>query len=312
VNAARAAVTPRTKALLPVHLAMRFADMSALLALAKERGLLLIEDCAHVHGGQWEGRGAGSMGDLGCFSMQASKLMTAGEGGIVITSRLDCHELIQTLVNCGRASVTDRFKARMLGSNYRITEFQAALLIGQLEMLPELAERRVRNARRLTAGLSAIDGIRPLPPQPQLTREAIYNYVFRYACQESGVHRDMFLAALEAEGIPCDGRFYEPVYRSDLFHATANEFPQLRTGGREIDYRRDFHCPVAVRAAYEESVWLPQFLLLGDESDVDDIVAAVEKVMKGRAALESADPALAALKRMSRAERPRVEAHKNY
>ena len=122
----------------------------------------------------------------------------------------------------------------------------------------------------------------------------------------------MFLAALEAEGIPCDGRFYEPVYRSDLFHVTAEEFPQLRLGGREIDYRRDFDCPVSVRAAYEQSVWLPQFLLLGDERDVDDIVKAVEKVMAARGRLAAADPALAALKRMSRAERPKVETHKNY
>jgi len=304
VEAARSAIGPRTRCLLPVHLAMRFADMDGLLALATERNLAVIEDCAHVHGGEYGGRGAGSMGDIGCFSLQASKLMTAGEGGIAITSRLDCFELIQSLVNCGRASVTDEYKQRVTGGNYRITEFQAAILLGQLETLPELSARRARNAMRLTAALTAIEGISPLPAQPLATREAIYNYVFRYRAA-SGVSRDLFVAALNAEGIPSDGRFYEPVYRSDLYHPTAVEYPQL------VDYR-SFHCPVAERAAYDESVWLPQFLLLGDEDDVKDIAAAVGKIMANRDALRRADPDLARVQSMSRADRPRIEKQRNY
>jgi dTDP-4-amino-4,6-dideoxygalactose transaminase len=312
VEAARAAITPRTRALLPVHLAMRFADLDGLRALAAEHNLLLIEDCAHVHGGAFQGRGSGSTGDLGCFSFQSSKLMTAGEGGAVITSRLDCFELVQTIVNCGRASVTDQFKKRRSGSNYRITEFQAAVLIGQLDMLDELAGRRSRNAARLTAALSAIDGVRPLPPQPGITREAIYNYVFQYRPAAARVSRDMFAAAMDAEGVPCDGRFYEPVYRSDLFRVDAELFPQLALGrDKPVDYR-EFQCPVAERAAYQESVWLPQFLLLGGESDVDDVARAVAKVMAAEAELAAADPQLSWLKSLSRAERPRVEAKKNY
>src|SRR6266567_3814833 len=105
VESVRRALTPRTKAVIPVHLAMRFADMDTLVKLAQEHNLVVVEDCAHVHGGQYKGRGAGSLGDLGCFSFQSSKIMTAGEGGIVITSRLDCFELVQSIVNCGRASV---------------------------------------------------------------------------------------------------------------------------------------------------------------------------------------------------------------
>jgi len=232
VECTRQAITPRTRAIIPVHLAMRFTEMDGLLKLAAEHKLVIIEDCAHAHGGQYKGRGAGSMGDLGCFSFQSSKIMTAGEGGIVITSRLDCHEVVQSVVNCGRASVTDQYKKRVLGSNYRITEFQAAILQGQLEQLPELAARRVRNAALLTKRLSQIDGISPLPSQPGLTREAIYNYVFRYRRTE--VSRDLFVAALDKEGIPSDGRFYEPVYRSDLFHVDAEAFPQLKLGRDEV------------------------------------------------------------------------------
>jgi dTDP-4-amino-4,6-dideoxygalactose transaminase len=303
--AARRAITPRTRAILPVHLAMRFADMDALTDMAAAYDLLVIEDCAHAHGGAWRGRPAGSMGDLGCFSFQSSKLMTAGEGGIVVTSRLDCFEILESLVNCGRASVTDRFKKRVAGSNYRITEFQAALLLGQLERLPAQTATRARNAAMLSARLAGIPGICPLPPQPAATATAIYNYVFRYL--DPRVPRDLFVAALDAEGIPADGRFYEPVYRSDLFQVSADDFPQLRIGREEaVDYRA-CSCPVSEAAAYRESVWLPQFLLLGDKNDVDDIARAVSKVIDNMDALAAADPELAGVKAMSRAERSKVE-----
>ena len=312
VEAARRAITPRTRAVIPVHLAMRFADMDPLIDLAAEHDLLIIEDCAHAHGGQYKGRGAGSMGDLGCFSFQSSKLMTSEEGGAVITSRLDCFELVQSIVNCGRASVTDQFRRRVVGSNYRITEFQAALLLGQLEELPTLAEQRSRNAALLTGALRAVEGIRPLPPQPAMTRETIYNYVFQYRPKDDRVSRDLFVAALDAEGIPSDGRFYEPVYRSDLFQVKAEDYPQLTMGREEpVDYGK-CDCPVSERAAYREAVWLPQFLLLGSEEEVADIVCAVEKVVAGLDRLAGADPALAGQKAMSRAERPRVEREKNY
>ena len=312
VEAARQAVSSRTRAILPVHLAMRFAEMDALLELAVERDLVIIEDCAHAHGGQYKGRGAGSMGDMGCFSFQSSKLMTAGEGGAVITSRLEYFELLQSLINCGRASLTDRFRRRVVGYNYRITELQAALLVGQLEALPELSRRRSHNAERLSRALEGIEGIRPLPPQDAITREAIYCYVFQYRPGDDLVSRDLFVAALEAEGIPCDGRFYEAVYRSDLFPARAEEFPQLGFNREApLDYRQ-FHCPVAERAAYREAVWLPQFVLLGEESDLDDVARAVAKVMENRWELAQAGEQLAGVKAMSRAERPRIERERNY
>jgi dTDP-4-amino-4,6-dideoxygalactose transaminase len=312
VDATRRAITPKTRAILPVHLAMRFADMDGLLQLAREHNLKVIEDCAHAHGGQYRGQGAGSMGDLGCFSFQESKLMTAGEGGIVITSNLQFFEHLQSQVNCGRASTTDQYQQRVLGSNYRITELQAALLIGQLDMLPELTAKRTHSSALLTDALAHIPGIRPLPPQPEMTRESTYCYVFRYSPDDRRVSRDLFVAALDAEGIPCDGRFYEPVYRSDLFYATPEICPQLRVGREQpVDYSKVV-CPVSERAAYEEAVWLPQFLLIGDDRDIEDIAAAVAKVIKNLDALKTADPALAGLKALSRAERPKHERARNY
>jgi dTDP-4-amino-4,6-dideoxygalactose transaminase len=298
-------ITPRTRAVIPVHLAMRFTDMNALIALAGKHNLKIIEDCAHAHGGKFQGHGAGSMGDLGCFSFQESKLMTAGEGGIVVTSNLAHFEHLQSQVNCGRASLTDQYQQRVLGSNYRMTEWQAAMLLGQLEMLPALAEKRARGAKRLSDALSSMDGVRPLPPQAGITRETNYCYVFQY--RNPRVGRDLFCAALEAEGIPCDGRFYEPVYRSPLFCASPEVSPQLR----DMDYA-NVHCPISERAAYDEAVWLPQFLLIGEDHDIDDIAEAIAKVLRHADDLASADPSLAGQKAMSRAQRPRKERAKNY
>jgi len=311
-NAVRSALTPRTRAILPVHLAMRFADMNALLAIARERNLLIIEDCAHAHGGQFQGRGAGAAGDAGCFSFQESKLMTAGEGGIVLTNRLDCYEALQSIINCGRPSMTDQFERKVLGANYRMTELQAALLLGQLDMWPEFREKRTRHATILSRALSALPHVRPLPPQPELSRDTLYQFVFQYRPTSPGPSRDVFVAALEAEGIPCDGRFYEPVYRSDLFYATPENCPQLVVGrDQPMDYAKCC-CPVSERAAYDESVWVPHFVLLGDEADAQDVANAIEKIVSNLSELAEAGPKLAGLKACSRALRAKMERLKNY
>ena len=238
--------------------------------------------------------------------------MTSGEGGMVITNDLGCFEALQSIINCGRPSLTDQFDIKVLGANYRMTELQAALLIGQLELWPEFYEKRTRNAALLSRALGTLPQVRPLPPQAGLTRETIYNFVFQYRPTQPAPSRDLFVAALEGEGIPCDGRFYEPVYRSDLFYAKPDNCPQLVLNREQpMDYSKCF-CPVSERASYDEAVWLPQFLLLGDESEVQDIVRAVEKVVAASAELAKADPKLAGLKACSRALRAKMERMKNY
>ena len=309
VESVRRALTPRTKAIVPVHLAMRFTDMDALMALAREHRLKVIEDCAHAHGGAWKGQGAGSMGDIGSFSLQESKLMTSGEGGLLTTNSLEYYEAMQTVINCGRASITDTHGRRMLGLNYRMTDLQIALLMGQVEMLPELRARRAERAALLTRLLQGIPAIRTLPAQPRMTQPTYYTYVLQYrpAQGSPAPHRDLFVAALEAEGIPCDGRFYEAVYKSDLYYANPENCPHL-TGAAKTEW----HCPVAERAAYEESVWLFQFCLIGEEEDVRDLARAIEKVSASLELLSRQDPALAGVKAMGRAQRARAERTKNY
>ena len=299
-QAAAAAVTPRTRAILPVHLAMCMADMDALGALAERHGLRVVEDCAHAHGARWKGRGAGSLGDAGAFSLQSSKLLTAGEGGVVTTSDDEIAERAESYTNCGRASRSDRFGHRLLGYNYRMTEFQAAVLVGQLEKLPAQAGHRARMAGRLSRGLAALPGLALLRPDPRQTTQAFYHYVFKYdPAAFGGASRDRFVAALEAEGIPCDGLFYEPVYRSTLFDVDPAEFPAL---GGALPWE-GVRCRVTERAAFEESVWIPHRVLLGTEEDVDSILEAVRKIAGAIDELRTVEHPLVRLKSMSRAHR---------
>lgn len=263
-----AAVSPRTRAIIPVHLGMNMADMDAIIGFAAAHKLAVIEDCAHAHGAQWHKCGAGSIGDLGTFSFQSSKLMTAGEGGGIITNNQELAERCEVLINCGRSSEADTFGYRAVGHNYRMTDFQAGILLAQLDRLDEQTSHRESNAAYLETCLAAIGGVTPLKRDPRQTRRAIYQFVLRYSPEAfGGATRDTFVAALEAEGIPAEGPFYEAVYRSPRFPAPPGSW-------------RALPCPVAERAAYEESVWIPHWVLLGNRLDVEDVAKAVDKIRK--------------------------------
>lgn len=304
-----AALTEKTRAILPVHLAMSFADMDAIMEIARKHHLLVIEDCAHAHGGKWRNKGAGATGDFGCFSFQSSKLMTSGEGGGVITSNLEFFERAQSYVNCGRASQTDRFAHRLIGFNFRVTEFQAAILEAQLERIPSQAKKRQANMAHLEKRLRKVPGLDFLQHDKRNTRVAAYQYVFKYRAEAFGnTPRAAFLGALELEGIPCDGLFYEPVYKSALFPLDPADFPALSWGRPEpLNPKTKYHCPVSERAAYEESVWLPHHLFLGSRKDVDDIAGAVEKVCANVEELRGLKHPAIEKGAMSRVERPRIE-----
>lgn len=304
-----AAISSRTRAILPVHLAMRFADMDAIRRIARARNFRVVEDCAHAHGGRWRSKGAGSMGDAGTFSFQSSKLLTAGEGGALLTSSLEIYERAQSYTNCGRASLTDRYRNRLIGFNYRISEFQAAILESQLKRLLAQQKKRNSNIEFLERRIAGLPAIALLPKDPRITAIAAYQYVFKFLPESAhGVNRASFLGALEMEGIPCDGLFYEPVYRSPLFPADPESYPALRMGRKKpIDLRSLYHCPVSERAAYQESVWLPHHLFLGSRRDTQDIADGIAKVCENLHELKGVRHAAIRLKTMNRAERPRVE-----
>jgi dTDP-4-amino-4,6-dideoxygalactose transaminase len=245
------------------------------------------------------------MGDLGAFSFQSSKLLTCGEGGAVITNNLEYMEQVQSYINAGRASVTDQFHHRIVGFNYRLGEFQAAVLGAQLERLAAQSKTRDKNMAHFGKRLKNKTGIGLLKPDPRITRLAPYGYVIKYfSAQQKGIPRAAFVAALQLEGIPCDGLFYEPVYKSSLFPVKASDFPALSWGRQNpLDLRSMYCCPESEKAAYHEAVWFPHQLFLGTRKDVDDIADAIEKVLATIENLRGLDHKAIRNQRLSRADR---------
>lgn len=278
------AVTSRTKALIPVHFGGQPADMDAILQIAKIRGLFVIEDAAHAHGSEWKGSRVGALGSGGTFSFQSSKNMTAGEGGLITTNRAEIAELCESYLWAGRQQGRPWYEHHRLGWNYRLTEFQGAILLKQLARLDEQNRKREENAGYLTKRLSAIDGIEPLRVDSRTTRHSYHVYMLRYSQEQfGGLPRAKFLQALAAEGVPCLGGYNHPLYRNPMF-VKKDFYPRgcpLTCGhyNAEIDYNSFASlCPVAERACAEEAVWFEHRLLLGDKGDMDDIVEAVGKV----------------------------------
>lgn len=282
-----AAITPRTRAVICVHLGSAMADLDALVELCQRRGLKLIEDCAHAHGMMWQGRGAGSVGDAGSFSFQSSKLLTSGEGGAITTQDPELAKRSQALVNCGRkeGDYAD-FSGEVFGWNDRITELQAALLSAQLERLDGQRARRAANLSHFEQRLAQLGdiGLTVQRRDARITRHDFYQLVLLYDREKwRGLPRDRFVDALEAEGISADGAFYPPIFdrTGEIFPLRAREYPAIRERYGEALRSDQVRCPVASHAAYERTVWLHHGQFLGSTSDVDDIVKAVEKIRGG-------------------------------
>ncbi len=257
---AEAAITPRTKAIVAVHCGGCVADLDALTDLCDRRQLHLVEDCAHAHGSSWRGRGVGSWGAFGSFSMQGSKLITAGEGGCLLTNDAGLENAAWEFHNCGRERGKWFYHHRTAGSNMRMTEWQGAVLQAQLARFPE--QHRIRNANAivLNAALAEIPGIRPQPRDERMDANGNYCFIFHYAASEfAGVSLREFEAALEAEGIPM-GVSYPSLGDLELF--SSDERPAV---------------PVAVTAA-ATTVWLEHRMLLARRESVLDVARAVEKV----------------------------------
>lgn len=279
-------ITPRTRAIIPVHYGATLADLDALSEIGRKHSIAIVEDCAHVPGARWRERGAGAWGNLGCFSFQTSKPITAGEGGMITTDDPELAQRCQSLINCGRRRPGDTFNAPLLGANYRMTEWQCGVLLAQLDRLPEQIEHKSRQAERLRAGLRAIPGITVLARERRVTREVIYLFLFQVDEARLGVSRNLFLRALRAEGIP-SGVANQPVYRSELFPMASSPYlTACRLGVGEAAVRHE--CPNAERLFDQQLVAIPHQLLLGSDADVDDIVAAAAKVASCAAQLSTA------------------------
>jgi len=270
-------ITDKTRAILPVHIGGCPTDMGSIMKIAKKNNLSVIEDACQAWGAEWRGRRVGAIGDLGGFSFQSSKNISSGEGGIILTNDRGLYELSWSYHNCGRTMEGAWYQHDLLGGNYRMTEFQAAILLVQLTRLDEQTKTRNENALYLSNRLSRIKGIEPLQRGPEITRHAYHIYIFRYSPEEfGGLPRSKFLEALRAEGIPCSSG-YVPLYKERFMLNLAKDPLLSQHYGKKIDYS-NVKLPATERACSEECVWLSQSMLLGTREDMDDIANAIAKI----------------------------------
>ncbi len=271
------AITPRTRAIIPVHFAGQACDMDKIMALAETHNLTVIEDACHGHGAEYKGKKLGNIGHAGCFSFQSSKNLTSGEGGIVITNDQQLADMIDSLRNVGRVKGGQWYEHHYLGCNYRITQLQAALLLSQLGRLEEQTRRRHENGTYLNSLLEKIDGIEPLKRGKGETIHSYHIYIFKYDKSKfNNLTKPEFAKMLTAEGVPCFMGYPEPLYRQPLFQKKnfmCYAIPEIVT-------YNNVKCKVAEKACYEESIWIMQNAMLGSKRDMELFAEAILKIQK--------------------------------
>ena len=268
-----ATITNKTKAIMPVHIAGNPANMDKICAIGKQYGIAIVEDAAQAHGAEWKGKKVGAIGKGGIFSFQTSKNMSAGEGGAIITNDDDFKEACFSYHNCGRVSGGEWYEHQHLGGNFRLNALAASMLIPQLDSIGADMDLRDKNKKFLDDVLGEIDGIELVGSYEQTTRSAQHLYIVKYKKEAfNGIHRDVFFKAMQAEGVYTYAG-YSPLYREKLFVTDPDEYPWLK----DQDYA-SLSLPVTERICDDESVWLQQLYLLGNDEDSQDIIDAFKKV----------------------------------
>jgi dTDP-4-amino-4,6-dideoxygalactose transaminase len=285
VAAIEAAVTKRTRAIIPVHLGGLPCDMDAIMAIAQRHGLVVIEDAAHAHGSSYKGRPVGAIGHMGSFSFQSSKNLTCGEGGIIVSNDDALAERCRSIHNCGRVAGGPWYEHHEVSANYRLGEFAGAVLNCQLDRLDEQTTARDANGRYLDAHLSMVPGLTPQKRGDATSRHAHHLYVMRYDQGAFGVPRSRLIEALAAEGIPASAGYQLPLHRQPMF--VNRVFGPYSAAGAGFDYA-SLSLPNVERVCGGEGLWLTQNVMLGTREDMDDVVRAFEKVYEHRHELADA------------------------
>jgi len=275
VNRVEQLVTSRTKAFIAVHLGGNPVDMEGLGAIAEKHGLHVIEDCAHAHGSRYRGRRVGSWGDAGTFSFQASKVLTAGEGGAVVCGGRELADRIYTLSDCGRKKGEYFYSHYEYGSNCRMPELEAALLRTQLARFPDQHRLRNENARYLSSALNSIEGVRVMRPTEGAGELGYYILPFVFdPAKFGGITKDAFSRKLNEAGIPTDDP-YPPLHSLHCFKNSALrrgiDYSNANWGGAKSD---DRNFPV-VSDVYKRSVQLAHNVLLGGREELDYVADCV-------------------------------------
>ena len=273
-------ITPRTRAVVPVHVSGLIADMDRINAVADRCGLPVLEDAAHAWGSQLDGRGAGTLGRAGTFSFQETKNITAGEGGILVTNDEEIADLCRSFTHCGRTPGSEWYEHNVLGSNLRLTEFQAAVLSAQLCRLEQQIAVRERSAQLFRDVLSEVAAIQLPAHAPRMTRRSYHMYIFRL--QEGlSAARDEIVDELMAAGVPVSAGWTRPLYRNDVFQkAHLGPAHGIRTplADRGVDYSKTV-CPVCEQVC-SDAIWIPQNVLLGSEADVLSAATVIRRIIE--------------------------------
>ncbi|MEU8236383.1 DegT/DnrJ/EryC1/StrS family aminotransferase [Actinoplanes sp. NPDC048967] len=271
VESAAAAVTPRTRAIMPVHMAGLMADMDALAKLSADTGVPIVQDAAHAHGAQWQGKRIGELGSVAAFSFQNGKLMTAGEGGAVLFPDAELYEAAFLRHSCGRPRGDRRYLHKTSGSNFRLNEFSASVLRAQLSRLDSQIDTREQRWPVLAALLGGIPGVVPQSGDERANRNPHYMAMFRVPGLTEE-RRNEIVDELIARGLPAFAGF-RAIYRCDGFWETG-------APDETVDQIAE-RCPNS-DAISEDCIWLHHRTLLGTEEQMHQIARIVADVL-GRA-----------------------------
>lgn len=281
-------ITPRTRAILPVHIAGLPAEMDRIMQIAKKHNLLVIEDACQAWLAEFNHKKVGTIGNAGCYSFQNSKNLTMGEGGAIVSDDEEFMDRCNSYHSYGNpyGTVVGAVGAGTIrqGTKLRLTEYQAAIGLAQMTRLEEQSVVRSENAAHLQSLMKQIPGIQPYKLYKNVTRAAFHLFPFRYNKDEfKGLPRAEFLKALHAEGIPCSSG-YTPL----------NTMPYLENTFKTKNFRKMYspemldirkynaanQCPENDRLCNEQAAWFTQNMLLGDKSDMQDIADAIVKIQK--------------------------------
>jgi dTDP-4-amino-4,6-dideoxygalactose transaminase len=280
-------ITENTSAIMPVHMMGQPCDMGRIMEIAKKHNLKVIEDAAQAHLAEYKGKKLGTIGDLGCFSFQASKTLACGEGGAITGNDEELMDKCYTVHNHGTSR---RGRTEVIGPKYRMNEFEAAALLGQWDGVHERFERRNDNAAHLTYRLKDVPGIVPQKLYEGTASGSFYIYAMTYKKDHfNNADRSKFIKAVAAEGVSLSPYIAQGLHKEPWVEhiLDAKVYKKMYSARRLRQYRQQVSCPNCDKVCQELAMVWASGPLLGAKEDMDDVADAIEKVYENRDKLNS-------------------------
>ena len=286
-NSLESRINENTRCLLPVHMGGNVVDMGGVMAVAKKHNLAVVEDACQSHCAEWDGKKAGTIGDVGCFSFQATKILASGEGGAAVTNSDALYDKLHSFHNNGRDRVTGTKDGYIhQGTNLRMTEFQGALLNSQLTRFDEQGKKRIENADYFCELLKDVPGVKPAKKSPGSTKSTYYLFMADYEKDAfGGLPKGLFIDAMNKEGIPLGGG-YKPLNKEPFVEMLFNSkaYKSIYSEERLKAWREKNECPQNDKVC-QRGMFFGQEILLGTKKDIDQIVDAIMKIHANKEAL---------------------------